>query len=122
MEIWAIVITAFISPLFLKMTEFVMNKSSQAERDRKAREEQTEKRIDALGLRVDELRQDNTKLMIQSETQQRVINEQVQKIKDQAAQIIALQQSNVLLRQDIEERDQRILELEIFTNTRGAKR
>ncbi len=98
MEIWAIVITAFISPLFLKLTEFVMNKSSQSERDRKAKEEQTEKRISALGLRVDELRDSNTRLMIQTETQQRTINEQ-------AKQIIELQA-------EIGKRDERIRELE----------
>jgi septal ring factor EnvC (AmiA/AmiB activator) len=113
MDIWAVVITAFISPLVLKMAEFVMNKSSQAERERNQREEQTAKRIDALGRRIDELRDDNTKLMIQAETQQRIINEQAKQIKDQAEQIEGL-------RKDIEERDRRILELEMV-NARGAK-
>jgi len=97
-EIWAIVITAFISPLFLKLTEFVMNKSSQVERDRKAREEETEKRISALGLRVDELRDSNTRLMIQSETQQRTIDEQAKQITE--------------LKAEIAERNTRIKELE----------
>lgn len=98
MEIWAIVLTAFISPLFMKLTEFVMNKSSQAERDRKAKEEETEKRISALGLRVDELRDSNTRLMIQTETQQRTINEQAQQITQ--------------LKAEVGKRDDRIKELE----------
>jgi len=98
MEIWAIVITAFVAPLFLKLTEFVMNKSSQAERERKAREEETEKRISALGLRVDELRESNTRLMIQTETQQRTINEQAKQITE--------------LKTEISKRDDRIKELE----------
>ena len=98
MEILAIVITAFIAPLFLKLTEFVMNKSSQAERDRRAKEEETEKRIDALGKRIDELRQDNTKLMIQTETQQRTINEQALQITQ--------------LKAEVGKRDDRIKELE----------
>ena len=98
MEIWAIVLTAFISPLFMKLTEFVMNKSSQAERDRKAKEEETEKRIRALGLRVDELRDSNTRLMIQTETQQRTINEQALEITQ--------------LKAEVGKRDDRIKELE----------
>lgn len=98
MEIWAIVLTAFISPLFMKLTEFVMNKSSQAERDRKAKEEETEKRISALGLRVDELRDSNTRLMIQTETQQRTINEQALEITQ--------------LKAEVGKRDDRIKELE----------
>ena len=98
MEIWAIMLTAFISPLFMKLTEFVMNKSSQAERDRKAKEEETEKRISALGLRVDELRDSNTRLMIQTETQQRTINEQALEITQ--------------LKAEVGKRDDRIKELE----------
>lgn len=98
MEIWAIVLTAFISPLFMKLTEFVMNKSSQAERDRKAKEEGTEKRISALGLRVDDLRDSNTRLMIQTETQQRTINEQALEITQ--------------LKSEVGKRDDRIKELE----------
>ncbi len=98
MEIWAIVLTAFISPLFMKLTEFVMNKSSQAERDRKAKDEETEKRISALGLRVDELRDSNTRLMIQTETQQRTINEQALEITQ--------------LKAEVGKRDDRIKELE----------
>ncbi len=98
MEIWAIVITAFVAPLFLKLTEFVMNKSSQAERDRKAKEEETEKRITALGQRVDELRDSNTRLMVQTETQQRTINEQALEITQ--------------LKAEVGKRDDRIKELE----------
>jgi len=82
----------------MKLTEFVMNKSSQAERDRKAKEEETEKRISALGLRVDELRDSNTRLMIQTETQQRTINEQALEITQ--------------LKAEVGKRDDRIKELE----------
>lgn len=102
MELWQQVVlilaASLFSPLFLKFAEFVLNKSSQADRDRKAKEDQTEKRISALGLRVDELRDSNTRLMIQTESQQRTINEQ-------AKQIIELQA-------EISKRDERIRELE----------
>jgi septal ring factor EnvC (AmiA/AmiB activator) len=102
MELWQqavlILIASLFSPLFLKMTEFVMNKSGQAEREQKARDEETAKRINALGLRVDELRDSNTRLMIQTETQQRTINEQAHQITE--------------LKAEISKRDARIQELE----------
>lgn len=106
MELWAVVITALISPLFLKLTEFVLNKSSQKERERAEKDKQTDARIQALGKRVDELRDSNIKLSLQSETQQKTINEQ-------AAQIVELKASNEELRKEITQRDQRILELGI---------
>lgn len=57
-ETIAIIITALVSPLFLKLVEYVLNKSS----------EQTKawnQKIEALAARVDELREKNVQQQIE---------------------------------------------------------
>lgn len=129
MELWQQVvltlITALVSPMFLKWYEFVMNKSSQAERDRQAEAKETKKNIEALGLRIDELRDKNTSLTTTTALQQQTINE----LKTQAAsdkQTITEQARQIVeLRKEVGQRDEKILELEtrvnILSRKRGAK-
>ena len=102
MEPWTIVITAVItsllSPLFLKLAEFVLNKSTQKERAAAQLNKERDDKIAALGKRVDELRDANTKLMVKTEIQERTINEQAQQITQ--------------LKSEVGKRDDRIKELE----------
>ncbi len=123
MELWAVVITALVSPLFLKLTEFVLNKSSQKERDAAQREKERDEKIKALGLRIDELRDANIKLTITSESQQQTIGRLEREsasdkrtITEQSRQIIEQAQQIVELREEIGKRDGRILELENRVN------
>lgn len=116
MELWAIVIASLISPLFLKLTEYVLNKSSQKERDAALKNKERDDKITALGKRVDELRADNIKLTLKTETQQLTID----RLEAQAAidkqTIITQAQHIVELRAEVGVRDGRILELEHRVN------
>jgi hypothetical protein len=116
MELWAIVIASLISPLFLKLTEYVLNKSSQKERDAALKNKERDDKITALGKRVDELRADNIKLTLKTETQQLTID----RLEAQAAidkqTIITQAQQIVELRAEVGVRDGRILELEHRVN------
>ena len=116
MELWAIVIASLVSPLFLKLTEYILNKSSQKERDAALKNKERDDKITALGRRVDELRADNIKLTIKTETQQLTIN----RLEAQAAidkqTIITQAQQIVELRAEVGVRDGRILELEHRVN------
>lgn len=102
MELWQqvvlILIASLLSPLFLKLTEVVIDKSTQKERAAAQLNKERDDKITALGKRVDELRDANTRLMFQTETQQRTINEQAKQITE--------------LKAEVSKRDDRIKELE----------
>lgn len=116
MELWAIVIASLVSPLFLKLTEFVLNKSSQKERDAAQKNKERDDKIAALGKRVDELRIDNINLTITTKTQQLTID----RLEAQAAldkqTIITQAQQITQLREEVGIRDGRIQELEHRVN------
>ncbi len=123
MELWAVVITALVSPLFLKLTEYVLDKSSQKERAAAQREKERDDRIKALGLRIDELRDANVQLSIKTESQQQTISRLEKEsandkrtITEQSRQIVEQAHKIEEMREEIGKRDGRILELENKVN------
>lgn len=104
-EILAVVIATLVSPVFLKLVEWAFNSASATNR-------RTQERLDALGKRVDELKNANQELSMKVVLQE-------QKIKDQQETIAGLQKENT-------EKDKIIRELqsqiETLRTKRGSKR
>jgi len=101
-----VVIATLVSPLALKVIEFVFSKSSENTR-------LTHEKLDALGRRVDELRDLNTQQSVQIGVLQSKNDAQANEIRLQANEILALQAQII-------ERDARILEMEEQINTLKA--
>lgn len=90
-EILYVVVTALLSPLFLKLTEYVLGKSNENART-------TREQLAALGKRVDELRDKNVELLMQVGIVQSENKTQKLRIEQLEAEVIV--------------RDKRINELE----------
>ncbi|MBI5933268.1 MAG: hypothetical protein HY867_06135 [Chloroflexi bacterium] len=83
-EIIPIIVTALISPLFLKIVEYVLNKNS----------EQTKAwntKIDSLSARVDELREKNLQQQIEIGVLKAQLREKDQQISELKSEVERLQ-------------------------------
>lgn len=106
------VIASLVSPATLKLFEFAVSKSNT--KTLKAEQERREllTKIEALGKRVDELRQQNTEQMVKIGVQQATIDSQAKEIS--------------AMRDQLKDKDRRIEELEtqvrMLTGKRGSKR
>lgn len=101
-----VVIATLVSPLALKLIEFVFSKSSENTR-------LTHAKLEELGKRVDELRDLNTQQSVQIGVLQAKNDAQANEIRLQASEIQALHAQ-------IKERDTRIVEMEEQINTLKA--
>ena len=93
-----ILITALLSPLFLKIAEFVLNKSSENARN-------VDTKLDTMAKHIEELQRENTDAKIE-----------IALLKAQAAQkdhqIAELQRETATLRSQLLEKDQQIANLQ----------
>ena len=97
-QFWTIIITALLSPLFLKFAEFVMNKNSEQAKD-------TRTRLDALAKRVDDLRDEKVRLEIE-------IGVLKSQLSTKDLQITALQRDASTFRYQLAEKDSQINNLQ----------
>lgn len=100
-EVLVVVIATLVSPVFLKLVEWVFSSASATNR-------KVQERLDGLAKRVDELKSANTELSMKVVVQE-------QKIKDQAATIVELQRQN-------HEKDEKIKELETQMQSLEARK
>lgn len=83
-DVVAVIIAALISPLFLKLVEYVLNKNSQNEKE-------TRGKLEALGKRVDELRDLNIKQTVEIGVLRMQLKERDQRINELEKHISRLQ-------------------------------
>lgn len=85
-DLFPIIITALISPLFLKIVEYILNKNSERTKAQAAK-------VEALAARIDEYRDDKLKLEIKIgvlEAQLKQKDDEISKLQKQAQQFESL--------------------------------